>query len=115
MEPQEQTKAKEMPEGLTEADVKKLVMQHGQLYPITVKKDGRRITGLFKKPTLSIMAAANAGGGADLVKVGTIVFNSCKVHVPAEMESDDEVKLAALNKVGGLFRVLEAEVGEPFA
>lgn len=105
---------RQLPTNVTEEQLQELVRKHGTVYPVYVKKDDRTVCGLFKKPDLAIMGAAASAGTNDPVKAGQLIYNSCKLVVDPEMDSDDEVKMAAMNQVGKLFRLLEGEVGEPF-
>lgn len=107
-------KSKALPEGVSEEDVAKLVRKHGQVYPLTVRRDKASYTGLFRKPTLADMSAAASVGTDNPMAAGELLYNSCKLAVDPAMDNDDEVKVAAINGVGKLFRILEAEVGEPF-
>lgn len=108
-----ETKATNLPQGVTPEEIKKLLAKHKELHPITVKADGRTICGLFKKPTLSILSAAAAAGASDPLKAGEVIYTNCKVLADAEMDTNEEVHLAAITQVNGLFRILQAEVGEP--
>jgi hypothetical protein len=107
-------KAHSLPAGISEADLKKLVLQHGPLIPIRVMKDGATHTGLFKRPTLTMLSASAATGSNDPVKGLEVLYNTCKVKVDPAMDEDDEVRFAAMKSVNGLFRVLEGEVGEAY-
>ncbi|MCW5900489.1 MAG: hypothetical protein KIT10_14590 [Flavobacteriales bacterium] len=105
---------KRLPDGVTQEQMNQLARQHGQVFPVRVKKDGKQFCGLFRKPKLSDMSAAAAVGMNDPLAAGDLVYNSCKLAADPEMDSDDEVHLAAVKSVQSLFRVLEAEVGEAF-
>lgn len=104
-----------LPQGVTAEQLQELVRKHGTVYPVYVRKDERVITGLFRKPDLAVMGAAASAGTHDPIAGGRVIYNTCKLVVDPEMDSDDEVRLAATGQVGKLFRILEAEVGEPFA
>lgn len=101
----------QLPEGVTDGHVAAWKREHGKVHRVAVTKDGKVYVGLFKKPTLTIMSAA-ASVGNDPIAQGDLVYNSCKLAVDPGMDSDDEVHLAAMKLVGGLFRALEGEVGE---
>ena len=103
-----------LPAGVTDAELKVLVKKHGPLYPISVTRGSKTYTGLFTKPDLAIMGAAASVGKDDPIASGTILYNSCKVKVDPEMDADDEVKFGAIRSVNGLFKLLQAEVGEAF-
>ncbi|MBS1940882.1 MAG: hypothetical protein JST38_08400 [Bacteroidetes bacterium] len=108
------THATPLPEGFTAERVKELARQHGAVYPVHVRKDGRIFTGLFKKPTLSIMSAAAAMGGDDAIKQGRVMYTNCKLAVDPQVDQDEELLFGMITGVGRLFKVLAAEVGEPF-
>lgn len=105
---------KPLPKNVTPDDVKKLVLQHGKLTELTVRRDGESFTGLFKKPTLAILSAC-AAKSDDPIGAARLMYNSCKVVVDAEVENDDELLVAMFGAVGRLFRTLQAEVGEVYA
>ncbi len=105
---------KRLPEGLAEEQLTQLVRKHGQVYPVRVPKDGLVHVGLFRKPTLADMSAAASVGTGNPMAAGELLYNTCKLAVDPALDSDDEVKLSAINAVSKLFKVLEAEVGEPF-
>lgn len=107
-------KSKALPQGVSEEQLKKLVAKHGLVYPVHVRKDGAVLTGLFRKPTLADMSAAASVGAGNPLAAGELLYNSCKLAVDPAMDNDEEVRLSAINGVGKLFRILEAEVGEPF-
>jgi hypothetical protein len=106
---------RQLPQGTTPEQLQELVRKHGTVYPVYVTKDDRVFAGLFKKPNLTIMGAAAAAGTSNPLRTGEVLYTNCKLVADPEMDSDEEVKLAAINQVGKLFRILEAEVGEPFA
>ena len=108
------TETKRLPDGVTEEQLTQFVRKHGKVYPVRVPKDGTTHVGLFRKPTLTDMSAAASVGSSNPMAAGELLFNSCKLAVDPAMDQDDEVKVAAINGVSKLFRVLEAEVGEPF-
>lgn len=108
-----ETKSRPLPKHVTEADLKKLVLEHGPLFPVTVKRDGETFTGLFKKPSLGIISAASTK--EDNIAQGKLMYNSCVKAIDPEVEQDDELMLGMISGVGKLFRVLQAEVGEPYA
>lgn len=105
---------KQLPDGVDGVELKKLEAKHGPLKTITVNRDGKPVVGLFKKPTLAILGAANATS-KDEFAMGQFLYENCKVKVDPEMDEDDEVKLAAIRGVGQLFRLLEVVVGEASA
>lgn len=107
------TPKRPLPKNVTEADLKKLVMEHGKLYPVTVRREGQSFTGLFKKPTLAILGAASTKD--DPIAQGTLMYNSCVKAVDPEVTDDEELKLAMINGVAKLFNILQAEVGEAYA
>lgn len=103
-----------LPAGVDAEQLKKLEAQHGKLKAITVVRDGEHYVGLFKKPTLAIMSAANAHTKEELA-MGVFLYENCKVVADPVFDTDDEVKLAAIRGVGQLFRLLEVRVGEACA
>lgn len=105
---------KPLPKNVTPDDVKKLVLQHGKLTELTVKRDGKSYTGLFKKPTLAVLSAC-ATKSDDPIAAARLMYNSCKVVVDEEVEKEDELLVAMFGGVGKLFRTLQAEVGEEYA
>lgn len=105
---------KRLPEGVTDEQVTKFLRQYpGGVYPVKVRKDDQVHIGLFRKPTLVDMSAAASFGTSNPMGAGELLFNNCKLAIDPAMESDGEVRLAAITGVSKLFRVLEAEVGEP--
>lgn len=107
--------APRLPMGMDPEQVRELVRKHGTVYPVSVRKDEVTYTGLFKKPTLSIMSAAASAAGSDPLRSGEVLYKNCKLVADPEMDTDEEVHLAAIGGVNRLFRLLEAEVGEPLA
>lgn len=105
---------KRLPDGVTEEQLTKFARQHGQVFPVRVRKDDKQYCGLFRKPKLSDMSAAASMVSSDPMAAGDLVYNSCKLAADAEMDSDDEVHLKAMTLVQTLFRTLEGEVGEAF-
>ncbi|HQY04119.1 MAG: hypothetical protein IPH00_16550 [Flavobacteriales bacterium] len=106
------SKKKELPEGVTEAQLKALEAKHGRVYPVVVKVDGKTRVGLFRKPRLMDMSAASTA--ANPLAIGDALYSACKLAADPAMDTDEEVHLAAVKAVAGIFRVLEAEVGEPY-
>ena len=105
---------KRLPDGVTEEQLAILERKNGKLKAITVKRDDEVYVGLFKKPTLAILSAANSVSKEELA-MGQFMYENCKVQVDPIFDTDDEVKLAAIRGVGQLFRVLEVQVGEASA
>lgn len=105
---------KNLPEGVTQEHVEQLVRKHGPVYPVRVTKAGQVYIGLFRKPKLSDMSAAATFGQSAPVEAGELLYRNCKLAADPAMDTDDEVHLSAINAVAKLFRVIEAEVGEPF-
>lgn len=105
---------KKLPAGVTAEQVQQFVNRHKQVFPVRVPKDGQTYVGLFRKPKLSDMSAAAAIGQGDPIGAGELLYNQCKLACDPEMDSDDEVRMAAINGVSKIFRVLEAEVGEAY-
>lgn len=104
---------KRLPDGVTEEQLKKLVAKHGNVYPVRQKDGDVTYVGLFRKPNLTDMSAASSFGN-DQIAAGKLVYENCKLVVDPGMEENEEVLLAAIKAVNGLFRNLQAEVGEPF-
>lgn len=102
----------ELPQGISEAKLKSLKAQHGKVYAVNIPYAGKVVRGLFKKPTLAILSASASISATDPVGAGAMVYESCKLAVDPEMDDVDEVKLAAIMAVQGLFEKLTAEVGE---
>lgn len=111
-----QEQVKRYPDGVTKEQVEQWRRKHGadKVFPVRVPKDGKVYVGVFRKPDLSDMSAAASVGQGSAVDSAELLYNSCKLAVDPQMDSDDEVKFGAMMGVGKLFRVLEAEVGEPF-
>lgn len=107
---------KRLPEGVTEEQLTQFMRQHGpdKVFPVRVRKNGVVHVGIFRKPTLIDMSAAASVGTSNPVAAGELLYSTCKLAVDNAMDNDDEVKLAAINGVSKLFKVLETEVGEPF-
>jgi hypothetical protein len=107
---------KHLPDGVTEEQLTKWKRVHGadKVFPVRVTKDGKTYVGVFRKPDLSDMSAAASVGQNNPVGSAELLYNSCKLAVDPQMDSDDEVKFGAMTGVGRMFRVLEAEVGEAF-
>lgn len=103
-----------LPKNVTLDDVKKLVLQHGKLTELTVRRDNESYTGLFKKPTLAILSAC-AAKSDDPIASARLMYNSCKVVVDEEVEKDDELLVGMFTLVGKLFRTVQGEVGEVYA
>lgn len=104
-----------LPEGVTSEQVKQWTRKHKAVYPIRIDTGHGVVVGLFRKPTLSDMSAAASVGTGNPMAAGELLYNSCKLAVDPELETDDEAKVAAINGVSRLFRILEAEVGEPLS
>jgi hypothetical protein len=101
-----------LPQGVTEQQLTQWKRQHGKVYTVTVPQGDHVIRGLFKKPTLAILSAAASVGANDPIAAGSMVYESCKLAADVEMDTDEEVRLAAIKSVQGLFQQLTAEVGE---
>lgn len=111
-----QDQTKRLPEGVTPEQLTQWQRKHGadKVFPVRVKKDGKEFVGVFRKPNLTDMSAAASVGQGNPMASAELLYNSCKLAVDPEIEADDELKFGAMTGVGKLFRVLEAEVGEPF-
>lgn len=107
-------KKKSLPDGVTDEQVQALVRRHGKVYPVRVAVDNQEYVGLFRKPTLADMSAASSLAATDPIGSNRLVYNSCKLVADKGMDENEEVLVAAMSKVAGLFRILQAEVGEPF-
>ncbi len=112
----ETTEKRKLPEGVTEQQLAEWQRKYGadKVFPIRVRKGDKEYVGTFRKPTLSDMSAAASVGQSNPMASAELLFNSCKLAVDPMMESDDEVKFGAMQGVGKLFRILDAEVGGPF-
>jgi hypothetical protein len=106
---------KRLPDGVTDEQLTQFQRKHGEVFPVRVRKDDKQFCGLFRKPKLSDMSAAQSLVSSDPMASGDLVYNSCKLAADPEMDSDEEVHLAAVKGVQRLFRVLEVEVGEAFS
>lgn len=107
---------KRLPEGVTPEQLTQWQRKHGadKVFPVKVKKGGKEHIGVFRKPNLTDMSAAASVGQGNPMASAELLYNSCKLAVDPEVEQDDELKFGMMTGVGKLFRVLEAEVGEPF-
>lgn len=108
------TKTSGLPAGVTPEQAKELARKHGAVYPVTVRKNKKAYVGLFKRPTLSILSAAAASAGDDAIRQGQVLYANCKLAVDPEVDQDEELLFGMITGVGSLFKVLAAEVGEPF-
>ncbi len=66
--------------------------------------------GFFRRPDLKILSAAGSFADSDPIKSGSVMFDNCKLKLDPEMESDDEIKMTAITKLNGIFKLHEAEV-----
>lgn len=106
------SKEKKLPDGVTDEQVQAFIRRHGKVYTVSVEVDGQRHVGLFRKPTLADMSAASSLAATDPIGSNRVVYNSCKLVADPGMDTNEEALVAAMNKVAGLFRILQAEVGE---
>jgi len=97
---------------ITEAQIKKWKAKYGEVYAIEVKMDdeGTIATGYFKKPDLNIISAAAKFAEVDPIKSGTVMLENCWLGGDEDIKLNDEAKLAAIKKLGEIFKVKEAEV-----
>jgi len=63
-----------------------------------------------KKPDMDILSAAAKCADEDPVKSGLIMFNSVWLGGDKDIQNDDELKMAAMQQIGSLFKQREASV-----
>lgn len=102
-----------LPGGVSQEQINKWKKQHGQVFAISIPLDDEgkeKATGYFRKPNLDIVSAANKVGKTDMIRGGLVAFESTFLGGDPIIKEDDEVKMSAIEAVGQLFKVREAEV-----
>lgn len=106
--------AKVLPQGMTDAELKKLIAKHGPIHSYIVELDGRTHVLLARKPKLAELTLAT-GDGSDPMGGASKLFNTCAVAKDEAFDTDDEVRVAGIKFVAGLFRTVEGRLGEVYA
>ena len=92
---------------LEKIDLAALKKEHGEIHYIEVEAEDGTFGGIFKKPTIKILAAVSKTAETDPLRASIVMFNSTKVLVDPEIEESEEMKLAAAEAASKLFRRFE--------
>lgn len=115
---------------ITDAQIKSWKAKYGDIYAVDVvveekmvqvptEKEGEEpgykmeqvlATGVFRKPDLDILSAAEAIADDDNIKKSIFYFDNCWLGGDQRIKDDEELKLSAALKVVGLFKVRAATV-----
>ena len=96
---------------LEQKEIDRLKAKHGNVYQIIAKdEDGNEHYAYVTKPDLPIIQAAAATISKDPVKASIMIYKSVKLSASEAIESDAELKIAVINKVGEIFKIREANI-----
>ena len=81
--------------------------QHGEIVAIDVIADNDElIRGIFKKPNLSIIQAADSLGGEDeILKRAEFAFTNCWIAGDSRLQLQEDLKVSAGIQVLNLFKI----------
>lgn len=103
-------KEKELPLGVTDAQIKQWKAKHGEVHLIDVETETGTAHGYFKKPTLEVMSATAKFSDSDPIKSILILYEGCKLKVDPVIDNDDQAKLATAGLCGQLFKQYTATI-----
>lgn len=96
---------------LTQLEIDKLKAKYGKVYQIAVTdEDGVVHFCYVKKPNMEVIRASADYADSDSIKAGEVMYNSITVSASEDFEQDAGLKLAAIGKMGELFKVAKAEI-----
>jgi hypothetical protein len=115
METKDDVKNAILPGGVKQSQINAWKREHDEVYSVSVKDGDKEFTGYFKKPDLAIIGLAGkyaqeSTESYDPIKSGNIIFDNCWLGGDKEIQEQGEYKLAAISKIGRLFRILEADI-----
>lgn len=97
----------------TEAQIAQWKRQYGNVYAIEVSVDDdneSKAVGYFVKPDIKTLSSSSRYLETDPFKAGEVIFENCYIGGSELFKTDDEVKLAAITKLGELFKLRAAEI-----
>lgn len=109
-------KAKTLPCGISEAQLKQWKNEHGEdnIHVVEVPRIDDEGTGnyegIFRKPDMSIISAASKYAESDPIKAGEILYENCKLKVDPEMDAKPEIKASTFAQLMKMFKVREAKI-----
>lgn len=77
---------------------------------ITTDDDGNAHVTYVRKPDIQVLGAAAKYAESDPVKSGEIMFNSLRLGGSEAVAEDAQMLMAAVGKIGELFKLREAEL-----
>jgi len=96
---------------LDKKEIDRLKSKHGSVYCIKVDDDEGNVHHCYvRKPDLNVISAAAKYAESDPIKSGLIMYNSVKLETTEGIEADDEMKMAVIAKIGGIFKIRAAEL-----
>lgn len=102
-----------LPGGVKQSDIDGWKAKFGSVHQVQVPKDDsgeNLVTGYFRKPDLSILAAA--ASTTDPMASGAVLFENCYLGGDPEIKGNDECRLSATVAVSKLFKVRVASIKE---
>lgn len=98
--------------GVTETQFNEWKARYGFVYEfaIPINDTGDKVYGYFRKPDLSIIAAATKFAESDPIKSGEVMFDNCFLGGDPIIKSNDECKLSAIQSLSNLFQIRAAEI-----
>jgi hypothetical protein len=90
-----------------ETQVKSWKKEHGEIHQIDViGENDEIIRGIFKKPTLAIIMAADAmSEEKDFLKRAEFSFTNCFIAGDPRLHQEEDLKVSAGIQVYGLFKI----------
>lgn len=108
------TSPKDLPGGITEAQLKQWKARWGDVYLVEIPMDegskNQKAAGYFKKPNLETISAAAKFEQSDPIKSGMIVFENCLLHADEALQSDDVLKLSCVREISKLIQIRQGEL-----
>lgn len=102
------SEVEEVMPGVSNEQIAALKKEHGEIHLIESDCDGRTVKGIFRKPDIKVLSIVAKKAQDDPIGASLAMYTNCKLIVEPEMDSSDELKMAAAKKVSELFRKFES-------